>query len=166
MPAVGNRADPNWVFRVTPPSAKMERRNRKRESMSYQAFRRLVGMSVLTASLGVALMLTGCTGTGNSNDLEYGQDEGPSEPEPVFEAPSDEEIRDALSANDRWTCSWAPSMNNDWHDDIVCRKGSDLRRPILLPESGFVTQAQMEEAGDAYAAQLNAALPTPPSGSR
>ncbi|MDQ0894842.1 hypothetical protein [Agromyces ramosus] len=75
-------------------------------------------------------------------------------PESVIEDPTQNEIEDAMSG--AWDCFYEPSMNNDWHDDVICRNGVESFRPILLAESGFVTEDEMRAAGDAYEAEVNA----------
>ncbi|MCS0498072.1 hypothetical protein [Protaetiibacter mangrovi] len=55
-----------------------------------------------------------------------------------------------------WDCFWDPTINDDWHDDVVCWKGFESTRPILLQDQGFVTEGEMRAAGEAYEAQLNA----------
>jgi len=69
-------------------------------------------------------------------------------------APGDEEVAEAPAS--LWECSWDPTMNDDWHDDVVCSRGFDTVRPILLPDQGFVTEDEMRAAGEAYEAELNA----------
>lgn len=53
-----------------------------------------------------------------------------------------------------WDCVYDPTMNDDWHDDIICWRGVESIRPILL-EGQFVTEAGMIAAGEAYEAELN-----------
>lgn len=67
--------------------------------------------------------------------------------------PTDEEIRDALGTS--WNCFYDPSMNNNWHDDVVCRNGVESYRPILLADLGFVTEEEMRAAAEAHEAELN-----------
>ncbi len=77
-------------------------------------------------------------------------------PQPLDEAaPTDEKIHDALGV--AWDCYYDPTINDDWHDDVLCRRGFESIRPVLLPDSGFVTESEMIAAGDAYELQLNAA---------
>jgi hypothetical protein len=55
-----------------------------------------------------------------------------------------------------WTCSYEPTMNEDWHDDAVCRNGTDSHRPYLREWDDFVTEAELMESAGEYAAELNA----------
>jgi hypothetical protein len=55
-----------------------------------------------------------------------------------------------------WACFWDPTINDDWHDDILCARGLETIRPTLLPGQEFVTEDEMIAAGMAYAATLNA----------
>ena len=54
-----------------------------------------------------------------------------------------------------WTCDWAPIMNDDWHDDVLCTRGAETIRPVLLPDAAFVTEDEMRQAGREYEASLN-----------
>ena len=54
-----------------------------------------------------------------------------------------------------WDCFYEPTINDDWHDDVFCTNGVDSARPILLPDQGFVTEAEMIAAGEAYEVSLN-----------
>src|SRR5699024_11933913 len=54
-----------------------------------------------------------------------------------------------------WTCYWDPTMNENWHDDVACSRGSETTRPILLPDWSFVTYDDMMRAAREYEAVLN-----------
>lgn len=54
-----------------------------------------------------------------------------------------------------WTCYWDPTMNENWHDDVACSRGSETTRPILLPDWPFVTYDDMMRAAREYEADLN-----------
>ncbi len=69
------------------------------------------------------------------------------EPEPVIAPPVPE--------SDRWTCFWDPTMNENWHDDVLCTRGSQMDRPILLPDWEFVTEADIMQEAEAYEDWLN-----------
>lgn len=76
--------------------------------------------------------------------------------------PSDQEIQQAEQESwekitgEKWSCSYDPSMNDNWHDDVLCTTGPNSHRPILLPDQGFVTEAEMQAAGQEYEDYLNA----------
>lgn len=55
-----------------------------------------------------------------------------------------------------WTCSYSPTMNDDWHDDAVCRNGGEVVRPYLREWDDFVTESELMESAREYAAELNA----------
>jgi len=74
------------------------------------------------------------------------------EPVEVIEAPPVEPY-----SSDAWSCGWAPTMNDDWHDDVSCSRGIEVVRPILLADRSFVTQVDMMSAAADYEAQLNSA---------
>jgi len=77
-----------------------------------------------------------------------------AEIDPVDEAEtSDEQIDDAMRSP--WDCYYDATMNDNWHDDVVCRNGVDWKRPTLLKYVDFVTEADMVAAGEAYEHKLN-----------
>ncbi len=39
-----------------------------------------------------------------------------------------------------WTCGWDVTLNDDWHDDVLCTNGVNQERPYLLPGDSFVTE--------------------------
>jgi hypothetical protein len=49
-----------------------------------------------------------------------------------------------------------PTMNRNWHDDVLCSKGNDSVRPNLLPRDRFVTEAEIMRAAWVYEKKLNA----------
>lgn len=67
------------------------------------------------------------------------------EPEPVAPAPVAES----------WSCFWDPTMNENWHDDVLCTRGYEAIRPELLAEQSFVTQDDMMRAAADYEMTLN-----------
>jgi hypothetical protein len=54
-----------------------------------------------------------------------------------------------------WSCFWDPTMNDDWHDDVLCARGLETVRPTLLPDQSFVTESDMMAAAAEYEATLN-----------
>lgn len=90
----------------------------------------------------------------SSTDDRGSSDPAHVAPEPVYEEPSQAEIEDAMRG--AWDCYYDPSINDNWHDDVICRNGVDWFRPTLLPDSDFVTEAEMQAAGDAFETELNA----------
>lgn len=54
-----------------------------------------------------------------------------------------------------WQCYWDPTINDDWHDDVLCARGLESDRPILLADQEFVTEAEMMAAAAEYQATLN-----------
>lgn len=57
--------------------------------------------------------------------------------------------------SNEWSCFWAPTMNENWHDDVLCTNGADTERPSLLTDWDFITQADMVEEAARYEAYLN-----------
>jgi hypothetical protein len=54
-----------------------------------------------------------------------------------------------------WECRWDPSMNQNWHDDVLCTRGTESIRPVLLPNDRYVTQEEIMRAAQEYEDQLN-----------
>lgn len=83
---------------------------------------------------------------------EQTQNEPPSAPALPYDdpEPTDDEINETMA----WDCFYDPTMNDNWHDDVLCRRGTESHRPILL-DGQFVTEMDMIAAGEAYEAELN-----------
>lgn len=62
----------------------------------------------------------------------------------------------AAPAATSWTCEYLPTMDDDWHNDVLCVNGAQSERPQLLIDQDFVTEDDMRAAGGEYAASLNA----------
>ena len=59
-----------------------------------------------------------------------------------------------------WSCWYDATMNEDWHDDVLCTNGPTNHRPTLL-SGQFVSEADMTAAADEYEAYLNSGgIPT------
>jgi hypothetical protein len=61
----------------------------------------------------------------------------------------------APRAAPRWSCSYSPTLNDDWHDDVFCTNGSKSRRPYLRPSDSFVTLSEIMESARKYERRLN-----------
>jgi|GEM_PF-2568813 len=90
--------------------------------------------------------------------IEYGKPktavDGPSE-RPV-EVVDDVEVEQPPPPPDmRWRCFWDPTMNEDWHDDVLCSNGVAHERPYLLADWSFVTEDDMLAAAADYESYLN-----------
>ncbi|CUR57325.1 exported hypothetical protein [metagenome] len=55
----------------------------------------------------------------------------------------------------RWACFYAPTMDRDWHNDVVCTDGRDEERPYLRAWDSFVTQDEIMASAHEYERQLN-----------
>ena len=55
----------------------------------------------------------------------------------------------------RWECSYVPTYDQDWHNDVSCSNDLDEERPYLLPDDSFVTEAEIMAAALYYEMQLN-----------
>jgi hypothetical protein len=56
-----------------------------------------------------------------------------------------------------WSCDYAPTMNDDWHDDALCSNGLQKDRPVLLPDDSFVDREEIMRALNDYEDYLNSA---------
>lgn len=54
-----------------------------------------------------------------------------------------------------WVCAYEPTMNYDWHDDVLCTDGLNRDRPYLLPRQSFVTEDELMQEAARYEDQLN-----------
>lgn len=54
-----------------------------------------------------------------------------------------------------WTCGYSPTLNNNWHDDVLCTDGTSRHRPYLRPGDSFITAAELQRAAAAYERRLN-----------
>lgn len=54
-----------------------------------------------------------------------------------------------------WSCSYSPTYDWDWHDDVICTNGTDSERPYLRPGDDFVTEAEIMQSAREYEQQLN-----------
>lgn len=94
-------------------------------------------------------------------DGEISGNEAPTsadrEVEPDYEALADEQLeqfeREAVSQS--WVCSYAPSLDRDWHNDVTCTNGVDTETPYLRPQDSFITESEMLAAAKEYQDQLN-----------
>jgi hypothetical protein len=105
------------------------------------------------AALVVGFTLTGCSGlvfesSGSGSELQ--------KYEPADEQAPDSQQIPQPEANLRWSCSYDPTYNRDWHDDVVCNDGAESQRPYLLEDDSFVTEDEIRQAASEYEAQLNA----------
>ena len=66
------------------------------------------------------------------------------------------EIERGGAATDRdWSCIYAPTYDRDWHNDVMCRRGLEVKRPYLLAGDSFVTESEIIAAAASYERQLN-----------
>lgn len=54
-----------------------------------------------------------------------------------------------------WRCSYLPTLNEDWHDDVVCSNGAEEHRPYLREWDSFITQDEIMESAREYERHLN-----------
>jgi hypothetical protein len=61
----------------------------------------------------------------------------------------------AAGSSPRWTCSYLPTMDQDWHNDVLCTNGVAEERPYLRQWDSFVTEAEIMQSARKYERQLN-----------
>ncbi len=54
-----------------------------------------------------------------------------------------------------WICYYDPTMDRDWHNDVLCTNGLEQDRPYLRPSDSYVTKAEIMESAEEYERQLN-----------
>ncbi|MGG7463604.1 hypothetical protein [Plantibacter sp. YIM 135347] len=84
--------------------------------------------------------------TGYSDDFTR---PAPDDVEPQPQVPVD------MPVTKYWSCGWSPTMNEDWHDDVLCTQENEAIRPSLLTDWDFVTYDDMMAAAREYEAELN-----------
>jgi hypothetical protein len=105
-------------------------------------------------------MLGGCSSGISESDLiqlEYEQNI-----EDQYE-PTEEQLRDEadaayeeyLAENSRWTCFYDPTMNENWHDDVLCTNISSSLRPLLLLDDPFIEYEEIMRAAAEHESSLN-----------
>ena len=55
-----------------------------------------------------------------------------------------------------WVCSWSPTFDDDWHNDVLCENGIASERPRLREWDDFVERWEIMESAKEYARQRNA----------
>ena len=46
-------------------------------------------------------------------------------------------------------------MNENWYDDVLCQRGSEVVRPLLREWDGFIEEWEMRDEAEAYERLLN-----------
>lgn len=92
------------------------------------------------------------------NAIRMANDPPPPAPRETVEAIPDEFPQPSEFAQlgtGMWICEWDPTVNNNWHDDVLCTDGVDDERPYLLPEDNFVDKGEIMRAAAEHEDQLN-----------
>lgn len=55
----------------------------------------------------------------------------------------------------RWVCSYSPTMDRNWHNDVLCTNGSQHDRPYLREGDSFITRDEIMRSAREYERQLN-----------
>jgi hypothetical protein len=131
---------------------------------------RVANVSLAILALTATALLAGCSGSsghpllgGGEEALQPGYDEYIEQQhvEPDPEPPSEAEIRQMTEDTlddlgiDGWSCYLDPTMNDDWHDDVACQKGSAFQRPYLREWDNFIEEWEILESAQEYEDYLN-----------
>ena len=54
-----------------------------------------------------------------------------------------------------WKCWWAPTMDQNWHNDALCSNGASQVRPYLRPADTYITRAELMSSAQAWARARN-----------
>ena len=61
----------------------------------------------------------------------------------------------APSAAGPWKCWWAPTMDDNWHNDALCSNGVRKVRPRLRPADSYITRDELMSSARAWARARN-----------
>ena len=143
-----------------PPAEPAEQRRRDRQARFEDFNSRVTEVAVvgLLVFVGVCLLVVVVVGIGSSGVLNpfgpYAGGEVDGNEPPVREAVEASPLPPPEPMPDLWSCSYMPTMNDNWHDDVVCSRGAERFRPNLLPGE-FVTPDEMKRAAADYEETLN-----------
>lgn len=99
----------------------------------------------------------GAGGTDELNDDQQIQDDGyEPDPGPPTDRRSWEPESPLGEPDGLWSCSYSPTFDRDWHNDVLCENGLETERPYLRGWDSYVTQAEIMESAREFEAQLNA----------
>ena len=59
------------------------------------------------------------------------------------------------SAAASWSCRWAPTMDQNWHNDALCSNGVRQVRPYLRPADSHITRDELMSSARAWARARN-----------
>ena len=110
----------------------------------------------LIAVVGIAVLSGGCSGFDPELADTIGNERPAPEPYVPEEqpgwTPDDVEVPELASD---WSCSYDVTLNDDWHDDVVCTNGAEAHRPYLREWDDFVSEAELMESAREYESELN-----------
>lgn len=116
--------------------------------------------AILALAGGLGLVVAGCSpGYLSDETLDMAASERSTREAVEDYQPSPEEVASAQIEADAaflgWVCSYDPTMNEDWHDDVLCTAGADSHRPYLREWDDFVTQEELMESAREYENEMN-----------
>jgi hypothetical protein len=114
--------------------------------------------AVIALAVGIAFGVAGCSPA--TGEIDRAADGRPTSKPVADDEPTDpgkaKPRQTAGATVTRWVCSYDPTFNRDWHDDVMCSKGKKHLRPYLRPKDRFVTKDEIMRSAHAYEDRLNA----------
>ncbi|ANF31306.1 hypothetical protein A0130_06155 [Leifsonia xyli] len=116
----------------------------------------------------VGVVTSGCSsfasprfgGGGDIDEPNYDEQVQDDGYEPDFEPPTDwsqwQPDSPVREPDGLWSCSYSPTFDRDWHNDVLCENRLQTERPYLREWDSYVTQDEIMESAREYEAQLNA----------
>ena len=105
----------------------------------------------IVLAAGVSLLVGGCT------DYSAGGNELLDEPEVQQPAPVDEPAPvEVPEPEPMWVCTYSPTYDEDWHNDVLCSNGVGSERPYLREWDTYITETEIMESAQEYEDGLNA----------
>lgn len=120
------------------------------------------------AALAVGLTLSGCTiGTPASGDTPSSADrvkdrkhkKAAAQKRKAAPTPKPVKKREPKPKPDPkpvWVCSWAPTYDDDWYNDVLCDNGIASERPRLREWDDYVEKWEIMQSAREYARERNA----------
>ncbi|WP_394553367.1 hypothetical protein ACDF64_03180 [Agromyces sp. MMS24-JH15] len=112
------------------------------------------------AASAAMLALAGCSTGISEYEMAQGEYEehlenGYEPTEEQLQAEGEAAYEQSMAETARWSCYYDPTMNENWHDDVLCTNGMASDRPVLLPDDSFIEYEEIMQAAAEYEAALN-----------
>jgi hypothetical protein len=115
-------------------------------------------VAAMVVAICVALLFSGCLSTGEVD----GNVPPTLEPvEPEWEASADAQMRrmeEQAPVESVWSCSYDPTYDQNWHNDVVCTDGNNSTRPVVRPDDSYITPSEALRFAREYENALNSGM--------